>query len=183
MHAMNSLFATFEIVATQTKPLPYVHLGVMWLIMSLYLGIAYITKASAGLFVYLWLDPKNGVVQLVLHMVAYAALLSAFFLLVRSVILLRSRWFRVSKDIPIRPRRDTETSTATRDSFWTYERYEAAILNEEREKQIGIPPTILTEPETALLRRSPENWPLAPSPASNYSWESDLKRSVKDDMV
>lgn len=183
MHAMNSVFATFEIVATQTRPLPYAHLGIMWLIMSLYLGVAYITKASAGIFVYLWLDPKNGVVKLLLHMVGYAALLSAYFVLVRSVILLRSRWFGVATNVPSLSMGDERASRVERDNFWTYERYEAAMLDEEREKRLRIPSTNLTKPETAVLRRNSECWPLPPSPASQYSYESDLKGSVKDDMV
>jgi hypothetical protein len=92
MHAMNSVFAGFEIIVTETSPLPIAHLSALLLIMSLYLGIAYITKATEGIYIYLWLDPKNGIAKLLLHVVGYGALLIGFFFAVRFAIILRCRW-------------------------------------------------------------------------------------------
>jgi hypothetical protein len=56
-HAMNSFFALFEIVIPRTDvPLP-VHMLWLIVILALYLGLAYLTKATKGFYVYSFLDP------------------------------------------------------------------------------------------------------------------------------
>ena len=91
IHALNSAFATFEIGLTQTPPLPWLHLPALLLIMAMYLGVAYIMKTSAGVYVYLWLDPKVGVGKLVAHIIGYAMAMIVVFTLVRGAIWLRGR--------------------------------------------------------------------------------------------
>ncbi|KAI0126429.1 hypothetical protein BJ170DRAFT_405735 [Xylariales sp. AK1849] len=56
-HAMNSLFALFEIFVPRTNPSPWIH--ILWLIVVLafYLALAYITKATQGWYPYTFLDP------------------------------------------------------------------------------------------------------------------------------
>lgn len=57
---MNSSFALFEIILTRTDPPPFIH--TVWLIIILagYLGVAYITRATEGWYVYSFLNPANG---------------------------------------------------------------------------------------------------------------------------
>ncbi|KAB5578671.1 hypothetical protein GE09DRAFT_953105 [Coniochaeta sp. 2T2.1] len=60
-HAMNSGFALFEIAVARTDTPPLVHM--LWLIvlLALYLGLAYVTRATKGFYVYSFLDPgENG---------------------------------------------------------------------------------------------------------------------------
>ncbi|KID72161.1 uncharacterized protein G6M90_00g027930 [Metarhizium brunneum] len=55
-HALNSLFALFEVLAARTEAMPWVHL--VWLIAILlgYLGVAFITLATQGWYTYSFLD-------------------------------------------------------------------------------------------------------------------------------
>jgi hypothetical protein len=58
-HAFNSLFALFEIFMTRTSPSPAVHMFWMIFVLALYLGLAYITRATKGFYVYSFLDPTK----------------------------------------------------------------------------------------------------------------------------
>lgn len=89
IHGLNSAFAMFEVVMTNSRPQPWAHLGVLMIIMSLYLGIAYITKATENIYIYLWLDPHNGVPQLVAHVVGYAMAVVVIFNASKGAIWLR----------------------------------------------------------------------------------------------
>ena len=91
IHVLNSIFATFEIVATQTSPLPWLHLPALLVIMALYLGVAYLTKATAGVYVYLWLDPKVGAGKIIAHVIGYGMAMVVIFNLVRAAMWLRCR--------------------------------------------------------------------------------------------
>ncbi|KPI42714.1 uncharacterized protein AB675_2080 [Cyphellophora attinorum] len=92
IHGLNSVFALFEVIVTRTKPQPWAHLGILLLIMSLYLGVAYITKYTENIYLYLWLDPNNGIPQLIAHVVGYAMTIVVIFNVVRGAI-----WFRCSR--------------------------------------------------------------------------------------
>jgi hypothetical protein len=60
-HAMNSLFALFEILLTRTDTLPLVHMLWLIVILAMYCGLAYVTHATKGFYVYSFLDPgRNG---------------------------------------------------------------------------------------------------------------------------
>jgi hypothetical protein len=59
-HAMNSVFALFEIIFTRTDPLPLIHLFWLIVILALYCGLAYVTKATRNYYVYPFLDPSGG---------------------------------------------------------------------------------------------------------------------------
>lgn len=56
-HGMNSFFALFEIVVPRTDVPPPVHMLWLIVILALYLGLAYLTKATKGFYVYSFLDP------------------------------------------------------------------------------------------------------------------------------
>ena len=58
-HAMNSLFALFEAFIPRTNPRPWIHLPFIILILALYLGLAYLTKATQEFYVYNFLNPAT----------------------------------------------------------------------------------------------------------------------------
>lgn len=91
VHGLNSFFAFLEIVLTTTNPLPPLHIFVLCTILSVYLGLAYLTKATEGFYVYEWLNPAYGAVEIVAHVFAYAALIIGIFLFVYGIMALRCR--------------------------------------------------------------------------------------------
>jgi hypothetical protein len=58
-HALNSAFALFEIFMTRTNPPPWIHLLWLIVILLLYLGLAFITLATQGFYVYDFLSYKH----------------------------------------------------------------------------------------------------------------------------
>ncbi|KAI9802234.1 MAG: hypothetical protein M1825_002955 [Sarcosagium campestre] len=57
-HAMNSVFAFLEILLTRTNTPPWLHLLALVIILALYLGLAYVTFAAQGFYVYDFLDDR-----------------------------------------------------------------------------------------------------------------------------
>lgn len=55
-HGLNSAFALFEIIVPRTGPPLAVHLLWLIVILALYLGLAYLTVATQGFYVYPFLD-------------------------------------------------------------------------------------------------------------------------------
>jgi hypothetical protein len=55
-HALNSVFAFFEIVVPRTAKTPKLHTIAIVVILALYLGLAYITLAVNHFYVYAFLD-------------------------------------------------------------------------------------------------------------------------------
>ncbi|KAF8253046.1 hypothetical protein K440DRAFT_535035 [Wilcoxina mikolae CBS 423.85] len=64
-HALNSVFAGFEILCTCTERPAWIHLAVLVGILALYLGLAYVTYATQGFYTYGFLNPGNGKGRLV----------------------------------------------------------------------------------------------------------------------
>lgn len=91
-HGLNSLFAIVEICLPATKRPPIWHLGILAMFQSLYLGLAYLTKATQGWYVYAWLDPQYGWVSIVLHILGYAGGMLAIFGIVNLIL-----WFKEKK--------------------------------------------------------------------------------------
>lgn len=56
-HALNSVFAFMESFLPMSDPHPWIHLPLLILILACYLGVAYITHADQGFYVYHFLDP------------------------------------------------------------------------------------------------------------------------------
>ncbi|EFQ99844.1 hypothetical protein MGYG_02856 [Nannizzia gypsea CBS 118893] len=56
-HAMQAGFALFELIIPATQPLPLLHLPFLWVILLLYLGLAYLNHSVNGFFTYDFLDP------------------------------------------------------------------------------------------------------------------------------
>ena len=56
MHALNSVFAGLEIILPRSDPHPWLLLVPMIVILALYLGLAYLTHATEGFYVYSFLN-------------------------------------------------------------------------------------------------------------------------------
>ncbi|KIX93534.1 uncharacterized protein Z520_10712 [Fonsecaea multimorphosa CBS 102226] len=90
VHAMNTFMALLEITLPTTDPLPWTHLPVLMVILSLYLGLAYLTRVTGGFWVYEWLDPELGKWKVVVHVVAYSVAIVVIFGVVRHAIWTRN---------------------------------------------------------------------------------------------
>jgi hypothetical protein len=90
VHGLNSVFAITEIVLPATAPPPITHLSVVLLVLSVYLGLAYLTHYTQGFYVYEWMNPAHGKASIVLHVAGYAGAMIAIFFLVRCTIIARN---------------------------------------------------------------------------------------------
>ncbi|KII83926.1 hypothetical protein PLICRDRAFT_46698 [Plicaturopsis crispa FD-325 SS-3] len=91
-HALNCVFALFEILFGFVGPAPWSHLPFLIVILALYLALAYITHATAGFYTYSFLDPsitKHGLVAAYVFGIAIGQVI--IFSLVRGICILRNR--------------------------------------------------------------------------------------------
>ncbi|KAF2216215.1 hypothetical protein CERZMDRAFT_93512 [Cercospora zeae-maydis SCOH1-5] len=96
VHGLNSLFALLEIVCSAVAPPPFVsHLLVILLGLSLYLGLAYVTHADQGFYVYEWMNPAWGWRSVTGHVFAYAAGMIGIYCAVWLAVWTRERVLRV----------------------------------------------------------------------------------------
>jgi hypothetical protein len=82
--------AVLEIILATTEPLPWTHLPVLMVILSLYLGLAYLTRATGNFWVYEWLSPQFGWWKIVLHVLGYTVAIVIIFAFVRYAIWTRN---------------------------------------------------------------------------------------------
>ncbi|KDR73316.1 hypothetical protein GALMADRAFT_72750 [Galerina marginata CBS 339.88] len=92
VHALNTLFALVEILLTNSPPAPWLTLIPCLLVMVGYLGVAYITHATQGIYTYSFLDPHKQGAKLAAYIVGIAVGEIIVFSLVRGVVVLRERW-------------------------------------------------------------------------------------------
>jgi hypothetical protein len=90
-HALNTVFALFEILLTNAEPLPWIHLPFLVVMLGGYLGVAYITHATQGFYSYSFLDPAKGRGRLAIYVVGIALAECILFVAVRGVCILRQR--------------------------------------------------------------------------------------------
>ncbi|KAJ9609798.1 hypothetical protein H2200_006126 [Cladophialophora chaetospira] len=90
VHLMNTVMALLEITLATTAPLPWTHLPVLMVILSLYLGLAYLTRVTGGFWVYEWLVPYFGWWKIVLHVLGYTVAIILIFAFVRYTIWTRN---------------------------------------------------------------------------------------------
>jgi hypothetical protein len=95
-HAMNSLFALTEIFLPRTTVRPWIHLLWLIVILACYLGLAYLTHYTRGVYVYGFLDPADGKGKLVGYVFGILAGVIVIFLIVQGVIWLR-KWLTEKK--------------------------------------------------------------------------------------
>jgi hypothetical protein len=90
VHALNSVYALFEIIFPRTEPLPFLNIIPVVLVLALYLALAYLTYYTQGFYTYGFLDlQKNssGIVGAFIVGILVVAII--IFLIVKYVILLR----------------------------------------------------------------------------------------------
>jgi len=91
-HALNSVYAAFEVLLTNTEPLPWMHLPLTVVILSGYLGVAYITHATQGIYTYSFLDPKKQGKKLAIYIVGIAVGQVVVFCIVVGILRLRKHF-------------------------------------------------------------------------------------------
>lgn len=96
-HALNSVFALFEITIPRTDPLPFLHAIPIVVILGLYLGVAYITYDDDHFYVYDFLNiQKHGSGVVAGYIIGILVGAIVLFLIIRYLILLR-KWITESK--------------------------------------------------------------------------------------
>lgn len=96
-HALNSVFALFEITITRTEPLPFLHAIAIVVILGLYLGVAYITYDDDHFYVYDFLDiQKHGSGVVAGYIIGILVGAIVLFIIIHYLILLR-KWITESK--------------------------------------------------------------------------------------
>ncbi|KAI4289485.1 MAG: hypothetical protein L6R35_001251 [Caloplaca aegaea] len=90
-HALNAVFAAFEIFLPRTAPPPPAHLPILVLILALYLSLAYISHATQGFYSYSFLDPSKGSGRLAGYILGILAAACVIFGVVWVIIWIR-RW-------------------------------------------------------------------------------------------
>jgi len=113
-HALNSAYAFFEVFFPRTERLPWLNLIPVVLLLALYLGLAYLTHATQGFYVYPFLDLQkhsSGVVAGYIIGILIAAII--IFVIVRYLIALRV-WV-------------TETKLGKKGKFSTHDKNSAGI--------------------------------------------------------
>ncbi|KAI4908968.1 hypothetical protein J4E90_008706 [Alternaria incomplexa] len=90
VHGLNSVFAVTEIMLSATEPQPWHHLSVVLGVLSIYLGLSYLTRYTQGFYVYEWMNPAHGNASIVLHVLGYAGGMIALFVLARYAIMARN---------------------------------------------------------------------------------------------
>jgi hypothetical protein len=83
------VFAITEIVLPATEPLSWNHLSVVLGVLSIYLGLAYLTRYTQGFYVYEWMNLAHGTISIVLYILRYADGMVALFVMARYAILAR----------------------------------------------------------------------------------------------
>ncbi|KAJ7719295.1 hypothetical protein B0H16DRAFT_1607044 [Mycena metata] len=91
IHAMNSAFALFEVLLSNSPPAPWLTLPIHIVLLGGYLGVAYITHATQGFYTYSFLNPHKEHGFLAAYIVGIAVGEAVVFVLARTVALLRQR--------------------------------------------------------------------------------------------
>jgi len=90
-HALNTVFALFEILFTHAGPLPWSHLPFMIILLAGYLGVAYITYATQGFYTYSFLNPQKVHGYLAAYIAGIGVGEAIIFIIVRYVCVLREK--------------------------------------------------------------------------------------------
>ncbi|KAI5118345.1 hypothetical protein M0805_009148 [Coniferiporia weirii] len=94
IHALNTVFAFFEMLCTHAGPAPWTHIPFLVVLLACYLGVAYITHATQGFYTYSFLDPKKEGPALAGWIIGIAAAAVVVFTITRTLCVLRRRLVR-----------------------------------------------------------------------------------------
>lgn len=94
MHALNAVFALFELLFTRTERPPWIQIPFLVLLLAGYLGVAFITYADQGFFTYGFLDfNKNSSGSVAAYVFGILAGMIVVFLIVTAIIWARNLLF------------------------------------------------------------------------------------------
>ncbi|KAG0638375.1 hypothetical protein HOY80DRAFT_967841 [Tuber brumale] len=89
-HALNSVFAIFEVLVPRTESPPWLHIPFLILILAGYLGVAYITRATKHFYTYSFLDPgKKGPGMVAAYVLGIIVAFCVMFVIIWLIIWLR----------------------------------------------------------------------------------------------
>ncbi|KEF55045.1 uncharacterized protein A1O9_08698 [Exophiala aquamarina CBS 119918] len=108
-HALNTFFCLLEIFLPATNPPPFLHVVGLIVLLLLYLGLAYLTHATQGFYVYNFLDPDTGAGKVTGYCFGIFAAILIIFFVVWGLIWVRRRLARQGK----RSRRDVHRHVST----------------------------------------------------------------------
>jgi len=91
VHLLNSVFALFEILLTNTPAPAWILLAFGAFFLLCYMGVIYITYATQGFYAYTFMDPANGHVRLAIYIVGIGLAECVLFAVVHGIVLLRQR--------------------------------------------------------------------------------------------
>ncbi|KAJ7257199.1 hypothetical protein B0H12DRAFT_1111419 [Mycena haematopus] len=122
VHLLNSVFALFEIILTNTPAASWILLPFAIGILSCYVGVVYITYATQGFYAYSFMDPAHGHVRVAIYIIGIGIAECVVFTLVHGIVLLRqhsvARFFPASGT----PSSDAKSLSSASDdmSAWDY---------------------------------------------------------------
>ncbi|KAJ1327533.1 FAR-17a/AIG1-like protein [Microdochium nivale] len=85
-HALNSAFLLFEVVFPRTAPPPWIHMLWLIVILAMYLGLAFLTAATKGFYVYPFLDPRKQGAFVAAYVFGIAVAIIVIFVLIWALI-------------------------------------------------------------------------------------------------
>ncbi|KAF9443771.1 hypothetical protein P691DRAFT_787534 [Macrolepiota fuliginosa MF-IS2] len=102
LHILNAGFVLFELWCTNLPPMKWIYLPITVVILGLYLGVAYITYATRGIYPYDFLNPKKQGAFLAIYITGITIGQVLVFVVVRYAIILRERLASktLKEDIP-----------------------------------------------------------------------------------
>ncbi|KAF8178715.1 hypothetical protein BJ912DRAFT_1023974 [Pholiota molesta] len=92
VHALNTVFASIEILGSNSPPPPWITLPICLILLACYLGVAYITHVTQGIYTYSFLDPKKQGAKLAAYIIGIAVAEIIVFCIIRGIMVLRQRW-------------------------------------------------------------------------------------------
>ncbi|KAL4074371.1 hypothetical protein J3A83DRAFT_4235436 [Scleroderma citrinum] len=90
-HILNAVFALFEVTCTNVPPPPWSHIVPLAIPLACYLGVAYITHATQGIYTYSFLDPGKHPGLIAVYVCGITLGYCIIFAIVKGVITLRCR--------------------------------------------------------------------------------------------
>jgi len=120
VHLLNSVFALFEILLTNTPASAWILLPFGILLLSGYVGVVYITYATQGFYSYSFMDPSHGTVRLVIYILGIGVAECIIFTLVHGIVFLRQRGVARFRPAPQTPVTDAKSLSSASDdqSAW-----------------------------------------------------------------
>ncbi|KZO97871.1 hypothetical protein CALVIDRAFT_597332 [Calocera viscosa TUFC12733] len=89
VHMINAVLAMFEVIFSNIAPMPWWHMLFIVIGLALYLGVAYITRASQGFYTYSFLNPATEKAKLAGYIIGIGIGGCLVFILIRYIIVLR----------------------------------------------------------------------------------------------